>query len=76
MPPQTPPFPPPIRTYQPWTVATGRDGRAQCATLHVDEANTPARRLYAAAGFVEGGRREDYYAVGRHAIFMERALDS
>ena len=54
----------------------GRDGRAQCATLHVDEANTPARRLYAAAGFVEGGRREDYYAVGRHAIFMERALDS
>ena len=53
-----------------------RDGGAQCATRHVDEANTPARRLYAAAGFVEGGRREDYYAVGRHAIFMERALDS
>ena len=46
------------------------------AALHVDEANTPARRLYAAAGFVEGGRREDYYAVGRHAIFMERTLDS
>ena len=38
--------------------------------------DTPARRLYAAAGFVEGGRREDYYSVGRHAIFMERALDS
>ena len=56
--------------------STSGDGRAQCATLHVDEANTPARRLYAAAGFVEGGRREDYYAVGRHAIFMERALDS
>jgi [ribosomal protein S18]-alanine N-acetyltransferase len=29
--------------------------------LEVDEANTPARRLYQRAGFREAGRRENYY---------------
>jgi len=29
--------------------------------LEVDEANTPARRLYARAGFEEVGRRQGYY---------------
>src|SRR5579859_6020569 len=30
--------------------------------LEVDEANTPARRLYAGLGFGQVGRRESYYA--------------
>jgi ribosomal-protein-alanine N-acetyltransferase len=33
--------------------------------LEVDEDNTPARRLYARAGFSEVGRRPGYYAQGR-----------
>jgi ribosomal-protein-alanine N-acetyltransferase len=33
--------------------------------LEVDEDNTPARRLYARAGFREVGRRPGYYAQGR-----------
>lgn len=33
--------------------------------LEVDEDNTPARRLYARAGFHEVGRRPGYYAQGR-----------
>ena len=33
--------------------------------LEVDEDNTPARRLYARAGFQEVGRRPGYYAQGR-----------
>jgi ribosomal-protein-alanine N-acetyltransferase len=32
--------------------------------LEVDESNTPARRLYARAGFSEVGRRPGYYSQG------------
>src|SRR4029077_14814875 len=35
--------------------------------LEVDEDNEPARRLYARAGFREGGRRPGYYPQGRVA---------
>ena len=51
-----------------------RKGRAQVATLHVDESNAPARALYATMGFAVTGRREDYYRVGRHALMMEASL--
>lgn len=55
-------------------VAAARKARAQVCTLHVDEANEAARRLYAAQGFRQTGRREDYYRLGRHAIAMELEL--
>ena len=52
-------------------VELARKGRAQVCTLHVDEANAPARALYEAMGFVVTARRDDYYRVGRHALVME-----
>ena len=40
---------------------------ARTVFLEVDEANAPARRLYARAGFREVGRRANYYRVGAAA---------
>jgi len=46
--------------------------------LEVEEANEPARRLYARAGFDVVGRRERYYreadGVERNAVVMRRGL--
>src|SRR5215213_2006841 len=44
--------------------------------LEVDEENTPARRLYARAGFHEVGRRPGYYAQsgGKGALVLRRDL--
>ena len=44
--------------------------------LEVDEGNTPARRLYARAGFREVGRRPAYYAQsgGKGALVLRRDL--
>jgi [ribosomal protein S18]-alanine N-acetyltransferase len=46
--------------------------------LEVDEANTPARRLYRRAGFREVGRREGYYPgsqnQGAAALILRRDL--
>jgi ribosomal-protein-alanine N-acetyltransferase len=42
--------------------------------LEVDEDNTPARRLYARAGFREVGRRPGYYAGGKAALVLRRDL--
>jgi ribosomal-protein-alanine N-acetyltransferase len=44
--------------------------------LEVDEDNTPARRLYARAGFREVGRRPGYYAQsgGKGALVLRRDL--
>lgn len=44
--------------------------------LEVDEQNTPARRLYARAGFREVGRRPSYYAQsgGKGALVLRRDL--
>ena len=55
-------------------VEFARKARAQVCTLHVDEANEPAKALYLAMGFVVAGRRADYYRVGRSALAMERSL--
>ena len=45
------------------------------ATLEVRESNLPARSLYGGEGFVEVGRREDYYrAEQEDAIVMEVPL--
>ncbi len=41
--------------------------------LEVAEANTAARRLYAASGFAEAGRRPRYYADGQDAVLMRRS---
>jgi [ribosomal protein S18]-alanine N-acetyltransferase len=42
--------------------------------LEVDEANEPARRLYARAGFHEVGRRQGYYESGATALLLRRDL--
>lgn len=42
--------------------------------LEVSVANTPARALYAAAGFAESGRRRRYYADGSDALVLSRRL--
>jgi ribosomal-protein-alanine N-acetyltransferase len=41
---------------------------ARTVFLEVDEHNTPARRLYARAGFREVGRREGYYRDARGKV--------
>jgi [ribosomal protein S18]-alanine N-acetyltransferase len=47
---------------------------AQAVLLEVSETNTAARALYAAAGFVEVGRRRHYYPDGSDALVLRRAL--
>jgi [ribosomal protein S18]-alanine N-acetyltransferase len=50
----------------------------RAAYLEVDERNTPARRLYARAGFTEVGRRQGYYAQsgesGATALVLRRNI--
>ncbi|MGG5810841.1 GNAT family N-acetyltransferase [Falsiroseomonas sp. CW058] len=40
--------------------------------LEVSDRNTPARALYAAAGFATAGRRRRYYADGSDALVLRR----
>jgi [ribosomal protein S18]-alanine N-acetyltransferase len=47
---------------------------AHAVFLEVDEHNEPARRLYAAAGFHEVGRRPSYYEGGAAALVLRRDL--
>ena len=51
---------------------------ARAVLLEVDEANAPARRLYARAGFREVGRRPGYYQHGpdhaANALVLRRDL--
>jgi ribosomal-protein-alanine N-acetyltransferase len=42
--------------------------------LHVDVNNSAAIRLYEAHGYVEDGRREDYYEPGRAAFLYAKEL--
>ena len=51
-----------------------RNRGAHVVFLEVSEANRAARRLYAAAGFVEVGRRRRYYADGADALVLRAAL--
>lgn len=51
-----------------------RDRGARAVFLEVSEANQPARGLYAAAGFVEVGRRRRYYADGTDALVLRTGL--
>ena len=50
-------------------VGQARRGGAQCLFLEVGADNAPARSLYSQAGFVEVGRRPDYYR--RHTGFAD-----
>lgn len=43
-------------------------------TLEVRENNDAARTLYSALGFVQTGRRKDYYAKSDHALIMTKTL--
>lgn len=47
-------------------------GAAHCF-LEVAADNAEARRLYQRRGFVEVGRRRDYYGPGGHALVLRRA---
>jgi len=47
---------------------------AKKVILEVEAGNEPARGLYASRGFVETGRRPDYYGRGRDAICMDLPL--
>jgi [ribosomal protein S18]-alanine N-acetyltransferase len=51
-----------------------RDRGARVVFLEVSEVNQAARALYAAAGFVEVGRRRHYYADGADALVLRAAL--
>jgi [ribosomal protein S18]-alanine N-acetyltransferase len=51
-----------------------RDCGARLVFLEVSELNQAARALYAAAGFVEVGRRRCYYADGSDALVLRAAL--
>lgn len=54
--------------------AAARGARAMF--LEVASGNRPACRLYDGAGFVPVGRRSGYYADGRDAVLMRKALTS
>lgn len=56
------------------TVVSAARG-ARSLVLEVSEANRPARCLYEAAGFVEGGRRKGYYASEDGADALILRLD-
>lgn len=47
-----------------------RDAGVAQAHLEVREGNAAARGLYARLGWVESGRRTDYYGPGEHAVCM------
>ena len=42
--------------------------------LEVESTNEPAMSLYLKSGFVEYGRRDDYYGAGRDAVLMKKEL--
>jgi [ribosomal protein S18]-alanine N-acetyltransferase len=50
------------------------DAAAFCVTLEVATGNEAALRLYESSGFVEVGRRKDYYSVGNDALLMKRDM--
>jgi ribosomal-protein-alanine N-acetyltransferase len=58
------------------TAALARAAAAGAATMLLEVAadNVAAQRLYAVLGFVEVGRRRRYYADGRDALVLRRAL--
>ncbi|MCS6891531.1 MAG: GNAT family N-acetyltransferase [Rhodovarius sp.] len=47
---------------------------ARSLWLEVGAENAAARALYAKAGFVEAGRRRDYYGAGRDALVLRLSL--
>jgi len=55
-------------------LARVRDLGAARMMLEVADTNEPALGLYGAAGFVEVGRRSDYYGRRQDAAVMERSL--
>jgi ribosomal-protein-alanine N-acetyltransferase len=48
--------------------------RVEALFLEVAVSNSPARRLYAASGFQEAGRRKNYYPGPEDALVLRRDL--
>lgn len=57
------------------SISEARSSRAVAVTLHVEETNSKARALYAAAGFAVETRIDHYYSRGRHALVMKLQLE-
>ena len=55
-------------------LAWAGDHGAQVVFLEVSERNTPARALYAAAGFIPCGRRPRYYTDGSDALVLRLSV--
>ncbi len=55
-------------------LSEARSWGARAVFLEVSEANEAARALYAAAGFVQVGRRRRYYADGTGALILRATL--
>lgn len=53
-----------------------RESGCRLALLEVRPSNVVARRLYASFGFVEVGRRRDFYRHGEDALVLEAALEA
>ena len=62
------------RTLLEWAAATAAERGAGTLFLEVSAGNEAARRLYAAAGFAQVGRRVGYYPGGGDALVLRRTL--
>lgn len=52
-------------------VRYAREMKIRQCSLHVEESNASALHLYSKVGFMTQERKENYYDIGRHAIYME-----
>jgi ribosomal protein S18 acetylase RimI-like enzyme len=55
---------------------SARAAGAEEIWLHVDAGNAAAIRLYEANGYRIGGRKENYYPLGRAALICSKVLES
>lgn len=59
-----------------WLLRDAREGEAETLWLEVRESNAPARRCYERLGFVNAGRRKNYYENPEEdALVMVREIE-
>lgn len=56
-------------------IRSAREAGAHSLWLHVAEENEAARRLYAAQGFAEQGREQNYYGRDRDGLLLALLLE-